>query len=188
MKLPLQISYRDMEPSDAVEANIRERMEKLERFSDEIMSCRVMVEKHHHHRHKGNIFHIRIDLTVPGDEIVVSREPDKHHAHEDINVAIRDAFNAVTRQLEDYARKRHRKTKRHETPAHGRIIELVADSDYGRIETPDGRQIYFHRNSLLNEDFDDIEIGMEVRFDEEPGEEGPQASTVKIVGKHHVVG
>ncbi len=188
MKLPLQITFRNMDPSEAVEANIREKAEKLDKFYSQIMGCRVVVEEHHQHHHKGNLFHIRIDLTVPDKELVVSREHDQDHAHEDIYVAIRDAFNAARRQLEDYSRRRGQHVKSHETPPHGRISQLSPEEDYGKIDTPDGREIYFHRHSVLNQDFDKLEIGAEVRFDEEQGDFGPQASTVKVVGKHHVVG
>ena len=101
MKLPLQITFRNMEPSEAVEARIREKAEKLDRFCDQIMSCRVVFEAHHQHQHQGNLFHVRIDITVPDKEIVISREPGRHQAHEDAYVAIRDAFDAARRQLEN---------------------------------------------------------------------------------------
>jgi ribosomal subunit interface protein len=187
MKLPLQINFRNMDPSEAMEANVRQKAEKLDLFYDQIMSCRVVIESQHQHHHQGNIYHVRIDLTVPGNEIVVSRAPGEHKSHEDAYVAIRDAFDAARRQLEDYSRHRKRHVKAHETPPHGVIQELHPDEGYGRITSSDGREIYFHRNSLLDADFDDLEIGDEVRFDEEAGDEGPQATTVKLVGKHHIV-
>lgn len=115
MQIPLQITYRDMDPSDAVSANIREKAEKIEHFAD-ITSCRVTVEAPHKHHHKGRLFAVKIDITVPGEEIVVTRSPDQHHAHEDIYVAIRDAFNAAKRQLEDYIRRRRGEVKHHEQP------------------------------------------------------------------------
>jgi cold shock CspA family protein len=92
----------------------------------------------------------------------------------------------MKRQLEDYARKRRGKVKKHEPPAHGRVFSLNSDEDYGRIETPDERLIYFHRNSVLDNAFDKLEVGSEVRFVEELGERGPQASTVTLVSKHHI--
>jgi ribosomal subunit interface protein len=188
VKLPLQVTFRNMNASEAMEANIRAKAEKLDQYYDQIMSCRVMVEPHHKHHHKGNIYHVRIDLTVPDGELVVSRDPGKDHAHEDVYVAIRDSFNAAYRKLEDYSRRRQQHVKTHEVPLHGRISELVPAEDYGRIMTPDGREIYFHRNSLLNGDFNKLTEGAEVRFDEEVGEQGPQASSVKLIGKHHIVG
>jgi len=188
MKLPLQVVFRDMGTSDAIEAAVRKRAEKLERFYEYIMSCRVVVEMHHRHHHQGNLYHVRVDLKVPGEEIVASREPAGHHAHEDVYVAIRDAFDAVLRRLEDYVRRRRGAVKAHEAPPHGRVAELNSTEGFGRIETPDGRLVYFHKNSVVDEDFGNLSIGTEVRFAEEMGELGPQASAVHVVGKHHVVG
>lgn len=186
MKLPLQVVFRNMVASAAVEAKIRERAEQLDRIYEHIMSCRVIVEAHHKHHHQGNLYHARIDLKVPDTEIVASREPGEHHAHEDVFVAVRDAFDAVDRRLEDYARRRRGQVKAHEVPPHGHVAEL--NPDHGMIETVDGRLVYFHRNSVLDADFDQLKIGTEVRFVEEVGELGPQASTVYVIGKHHVVG
>lgn len=186
MKLPLQIVFRNIEPSAAIEAKVRERADKLDKFFDRIISCRVVIEEHHRHHHQGNIYHVRVDVKVPGDEIVVSREPPEHHAHEDVYVAIRDAFDAVRRRLEDHARRWGGAVKTHTVMPHGRVAELYPD--YGRIETPDGRLVYFHKNSVIEARFGDLEIGREVRFVEEAGELGPQASTVHIIGKHHIAG
>jgi ribosomal subunit interface protein len=186
MQLPLQVVFRNMAASEAIEAAVRERAATLGRYSGDIMSCRVLVELHHRHHHQGNLYHVRVDLKVPEAELVASREPGGHHAHEDVYVAIRDAFDAVRRQLEDYVRRRRGLVKTHTTAPHGRVAELYPD--YGKIETADGRLVYFHRNSVVDADFDRLDIGAEVRFTEEPGELGPQASTVHVVGKHHVVG
>jgi len=187
MQIPLQITFRDMEPSDAVEAKLREKADNLERFAEHITSCRVIVEAPHKHHHKGNIYGVKIDITLPGDEIIVNRHPEQNHAHEDVYVAIRDAFDAARRQLEDYVRIRRNKVKVHETEPHGRIKQLFPQNDYGIIETADGREIYFHRNSILDANFDKLEEGTSVRFNEEMGDNGPQASTVHIEGKHHII-
>ena len=151
------------------------------------MTCRVTVESPHSHHHQGQLYHVTVDLTVPGAELVASRSNDKNHAHEDVYVAIRDAFDAAKRQLQQYKRKLKNKVKKHETPAHGQVTELAPDQDYGRIQTSDGRDIYFHRNSLVRGEYGELEVGSEVRFVEESGDEGPQASTVHIVGKHHII-
>ncbi len=182
MKLPLQVTFRNMDRSDALEANIREHAEKLDQFYDRIMRCDVVVEEAHRRHHKGNLFHVRIDITVPDKELVVGREPEKHHAHEDPYVAVRDAFDAARRRLEDYARIRSQRVKRHEGQPEGVVAELEPAQNYGRIGTDEGRYIYFHRNSVLNGDFDKLEVGTRVRFVETEGDEGPQASTVRIVG------
>ncbi len=187
MKLPLQITFRHMEPSEALEADIREKAEKLDQFCDQIMSCRVVVDAPHQHHHQGQLYSISVDLTVPGGEIVASRTSDEQHAHEDPYVASRDAFDAVKRRLEDYVRKQKHKVKLHEAPPHGRIAKLMKEEGYGFIDSFDGSEIYFHRNSVLHNAFDSLEVGNEVRFSEEKGEQGPQASSVALIGKHHIV-
>lgn len=188
MKLPLQITFRHMERSEALEADIREKAEKLDQYCDQIMSCRVVVDMPHQHKHQGQLFSISIDLTVPGGEIVASRTADEHHAHEDPYVATRDAFNAVQRRLEDYVRRLKREVKLHEPPPHGRVARLMRDEGYGFIERSIGGEVYFHRNSVLQDGFDALEVGSEVRFAEEMGDDGPQASSVAMIGKHHIVG
>jgi len=187
MQIPLKITFKDIPQSDFVEARIREKVNKLEQYAEDITSCRVTIEAPHQHHHKGNLYNVKVDVTLPGEEIVATRHPDEHHAHEDIYVAIRDAFRATQRQLEDYVRRRRGKVKTHDSEPHGKIIELVPYEDYGVIQTGDGREIYFHRNSVLDEDFDKLEIGARVHFAEEMGEKGPQASSIHVEGKHHAV-
>lgn len=188
MQIPLQITFRNLDRSPALEAEVRGHAERLDKFYDRIMSCRIVIEKRHKHHRRGNQFHISVDVTVPGSELVASREPDENHAYSDVHVAIRDAFDSMRRQLEDYARTHDQRLKAHAAPPHGRIVELSPDEDHGRIETPKGRLVYFHRNSVIGADFDQLKIGAEVRFHEEAGERGPQASTVQLIGKHHIVG
>lgn len=113
---PLQITWRDIPQSDAVESNIREKANKLESFFEKITSCKVLVgsiSKRHHH---GNLYYIRIEIEVPDHQIVVSRESGEDHAHEDIYVAIRDAFDAARRQLQDYVSIRRGQVKQHDAP------------------------------------------------------------------------
>lgn len=109
MQTPLQITVRNIEHSDALETRIRDKAQKLEEFCKHILSCRVVVEAPHKHHHQGKQFNVRIDIGVPGNEIVVN-----HDHHEDVYVALRDAFNAAKRQLEDYARKIRGDVKTHE--------------------------------------------------------------------------
>jgi cold shock CspA family protein len=105
-------------------------------------------------------------------------------------VAVRDAFDAVRRQLEDHVRRRRGDVKTHDAPSHGRVASLFAERDYGFIEASDGSEVYFHRNSVVGGGFDKLAVGDEVRFSfhAEEGEKGPQASTVVAVGKHHASG
>ncbi len=181
MKLSVEITFRDMPASEALEAKIQEKAQKLLQVCDRIISCRVVVEANHKHQNKGNLYHVSIDLTVPGQEIVVSRDPSANQAHEDAYVAVRDAFNAARRQVEKFASVNRRQSKVYasrETHPQGRIMELIPMEDYGRILTQEGREIYFHRNSLSKGDFDKLEIGDQVKFNEVMGDQGPQASVV----------
>lgn len=104
MQVPLEITFRGFPHSDAVEMKIREKVGKLEQFCDYIISCKVAVEAEHRHQHQGNLFHVRVDLAVPNKHIVVSRDHHDRHAYEDLYVALRDAFDATKRQLEEYVR------------------------------------------------------------------------------------
>ena len=199
MILPLQISFRKMKPSEAVEARVREEVAKLETFYKGIMHCRVVVELPHRHHKSGDLYHVRIDMTVPGAELVVKREPslqaslrqvdtekqsksyEAHAAHKDVFVVIRDAFKEARRQLQDYARRMRGQTKAHVSQPSGRVSKLFPEEGYGFLETADGTEIYFHKNSVLNDAFNRLTIGKRVTFSEELGEKGAQASTVKAV-------
>jgi ribosomal subunit interface protein len=188
MQVPLQITFRHMDSSDAVAARIRERTAELERHFDRITSCRVVVECRHPRHQQGNLFRVRVDLKVPGREIVVGRDPAAHHAHEDVYVAIRDAFDATRRLLEDHVRERRGEVKVHAVPDHGRIARLLPEQSCGFIASADGNEIYFHRNSVTNDGFDKLTVGDEVRFVAQHSESaaGPQASTVVPLGRHRL--
>lgn len=188
MQLKPQITFRNMPPSDAIETNVHEQIEKLDQFYDRITSCRVVIEAPHRHHHKGNLYQVRIDLTLPGKEFAINRSSSEHHAHEDLYVAIRDAFSIAKRELKEYAQRQRRDIKVHEVPPHGRISALFLDEGYGFIAASDGQEVYFHQNSLLDVDFSQLEVGQEVRFVEENGNQGPQATTVRVIGKHHLSG
>lgn len=186
MQQPVQITFRGLSHSDAVESAVREKAAKLERFYSPIISCRVMVEAEHRHHHKGNLYHCRIDIGVPGKELVVSRNHHDDHRYEDVYVAINDAFQIAERQLESYARKQRGDTKVHEMPPMGRVLRLAPGQDHGFIEAADGHEVYFHRHSVSDPGFDALEPGMEVTFSEETGDKGPQAVVVHVIGRERV--
>lgn len=110
MKLPLQIVFRNIDPSEAVKDDVRERTQALENIYDGIVSCHVVIEQRHQRHQQGNLFQVSVDIKVPNDELVANRSPGDHHAHEDVYVAIRDTFDAVERQLEHYVRRRQEKS------------------------------------------------------------------------------
>lgn len=188
MDIPLQVSFRNMDRSEAVEARVREKAGKLEQYYGHLTSCRVVVEAPQRRHHKGNLFHVRIELGLPGKELVVSRHPKDKQAHEDVYVAIRDAFDAARRQLEDRVRKTDGRVKAHEIPLHGKVLRLLPYEGFGFIAASDGREIYFHKNSVLRDGFDKLEVGHDVRLvvAERESAQGPQASTVVPLGKHHL--
>lgn len=188
MEIPLRITYRDIESSPAIESQIRTRVEQLGKFHQRITGCHVTVEAHHRHHRKGKLYHVAVHLVVPEGEIVVKRDPSEHHAHEDIHVAIRDAFDAARRQVEDHVRFQRGDLKQHEIPPHGTVVRLLSDEGYGFIRSTDGQEIYFHRNSVAEGNFDALRVGDEVRFalHEGEGEKGAQASTVVPLGRHHL--
>jgi cold shock CspA family protein/ribosome-associated translation inhibitor RaiA len=178
MERPLKITSRDFALSAAFETEIREKAAALDSYYPRISGCEVTVEAPAitHHR-KGGPFVVRIRLTLPGRELVAD-----HQEQEELSQAIREAFDAARRQVEDYARELRGAVKAHDPELRAKVVKLFPD--YGFLETLDGREIYFHPNSVLEEGFGKMEVGTEVRFAEEEGEQGPQASTVIVLHKH----
>jgi cold shock CspA family protein/ribosome-associated translation inhibitor RaiA len=195
---PVEITFRNIRPSARLEEQIRRRVQKLNHYSADLMSCRVLVELPHRHHRGGNRFHVRIDLKARGKEIVVTRESNLHaltkdleletvrKSHEvegvrkDLQVVIRNAFDAARRQLQDYSRRHRGAVKTHEELPHGRVTAWLPAQHFGSIQAADGREIYFHENSVLGQGLKDLRVGAEVVFAEERGRKGPQASTVKL--------
>ncbi len=178
MQEPLRIAFRNMEPPIGAEDQIRDRAAELERFFDRIIACSVVVEARHRRHHQGNLYHVRVELIVPEREIVVRRDPPEDHAHEDLHVAIRDAFDASQRQLQDHAREMRGDIKTHAVPTIGTIVRLFPD--YGFLVTDAGDEVYLNRNAVLGRGFDKLNTGDKVRYVMHEGEGvlGAQASTV----------
>jgi ribosomal subunit interface protein len=185
MQQPVRITFKEMEPSDAVETWVETHAAKLEKFYNPIIHCNVVIEAPDRHSHHGGLYGVHIDITVPGHEVVVSHQGPKDQAHEDVYVALRDAFRAARRQLQDVARKQRGQVKHHELPQHARVTKLYLAEDYGFLEGHDEVEVYFHRNAVLHGVFDDLRIGSLVRYvtAEGEGETGPQASTVELIGE-----
>lgn len=180
MQLPLQITFRDITPSSAVSEHVRRRAAKLDTFFDRLTSCRVAIESPNRGVHKGKHYHVRIDMTVPPrHEIVVGRHPGGG-TQGDLHVAIDQAFDEAERMLADQARMARGEIKRHDGTPHGRVVRIFRERGYGFLVTSDEREIYFHEHSVLDGQFRHLEVGHEVRFAEEDGDKGPQASTVEV--------
>lgn len=183
MQTPPEISFRNVEPTPALRAQLDEEIGRLERFFEGITSCHVMLEVPNPRHEEGNLYHVRIEVRVPGTELVVSREPPAQQEREDVRVALTDAFDSMVRQLEDYVRKMRGDVKAHEESPTGTVAKLFPYEGYGFIETPEGDEVYFHRNSVLGEGFARMDVGSRVRFALEQGLEGLQASTVYLLDR-----
>lgn len=184
MTIYTEIAFRDMDPSPAVEELIRRRVQKLETTFRHVAACRVIIEAPHKHRLRGQLFHVRIDLSTPQGELISSRDIGLDVAHEQLNVALRDAFSAARKQLLKHKQKLRSDYHMAETLPKATVKDIFHIDDYGILETTDGREIYFHRNSLVRGDFDKVEVGDVLRFSEELGDKGPQASTAYFVGRN----
>ena len=179
MQSALQVMFRDMERSEELETRIRARADKLEQFHQRITGCRVTVEESHRHQNQGRHFGVRVDLQVPGRGPIVS---SMHH-HEDVYVAVRDAFDAVERRLEEDTREVRGHVKAHDELQHGKVARMSLEEGFGFIEAADGAEYYFSRANVVHPAFDRLAPGTEVQFLVELAAEGAQAKRVSA-GKH----
>lgn len=187
-QIPLEIAFHNCSPSEAVEAAIRERVSKLERIYDRLTSCRVSVEALHQQHRNGNVYEVHIDMLVPGGQLVVSRAPHKakeRYASPDVYTSIRDAFEAAERQLIDYKQqiRGEVKTSPEQNLFHGQIAEIDPKGEFGFILTGEGTQLYFHRNALLEGEWEKLTRGTEVRYVQKDGDTGPTAAKVWLVSE-----
>lgn len=180
----LEVSFREVEKTPDLEEVIRTKAAKLERVSRDLVSCRVSVEKPQKNQRTGNPFRVRIELGVPGQDLVVVRESSKGDMRDPVHKVLNRAFTVALRTLKEYKGRVQGEVK---APAESENLALVfrvfRKEGYGFLKTPEGREIYFHRNSVLHNGFERLTLGTGVRFTEEMGEEGPQATTVQIVDK-----
>lgn len=185
MQVPLEITFRGVQKTTAIEDLIRRKADNLEKVCNHLVSCRIAVEKPQKHQRMGNPFRVRIDLRVPpGHEIVIKRESSEGDLHDELTKVLHNAFEAARRQLQELVRRQRAEVKTHaEEQNMAFVVRLFPEQGYGFLKTPNDREIYFHRNSVLHNDFDRLEIGTGVRFVEELGEKGAQASTVQIINK-----
>jgi cold shock CspA family protein/ribosome-associated translation inhibitor RaiA len=183
MQVPLELTFRKVEPTQVLERYIRGQVSKLHRFSRDIVGCRVVVERREEHQRAGNPFHVRVEVSLPpGKYLVAAKEPMDHEMHAPLRTVIRSTFAAMERQVKDVVELRRGDVKTHEGPR-AMVVRIFPEQGYGFLQTADGRDLYFHRNAVLHDDFDHLAAGTEVRFEETEGEQGPQASTVQIVAK-----
>jgi ribosome-associated translation inhibitor RaiA/cold shock CspA family protein len=187
MEEPLEITFHNLEPSAAVEAEIRERFAKLERLYDRVTACRISVEALHKQHRTGNVYEVHIDMLVPGGELVVSKEPHKakeRYANPDVYTSVRDAFKAAERQLKRFKRQLREDLQPGEPLFQGQVAEMHPEEDWGYLLTKEGALLYFHRNAVLDDSFDDLERGDVVHYIEAMGETGPTAVKVWLGPEH----
>ena len=179
MQLPVNITYRGVEKTDEIDNLIRTKAARLDRFCDHISRCDIAVEQPNHLQQSGSPFRVRVDVTVPpGHELIADERQNEHQLHEPLTKIINDAFKNMERQVKELSEMQRREIKTHVEPR-ALISKLFAD--YGFITGFMGADIYFHRNAVRGTNFEDLKIGMEVRYDESHGEMGPHASTVHVV-------
>ena len=188
MKIQPEITYRNVEKSEAIDNLVHEKIAKLENICNYINSCHIAIEKIHDRPRSGSPYRERIDLTVPpGHELAAEKNPGESVQYQPLDAVVRETFDAMRQQLVKLTQlqRASEQAGRYEEAQEstGLVTKLFREDGYGFLKTLDGREIYFHQNSVLHHDFDRLEIGTGVHFSLEDGEEGPQASTVKIVDK-----
>ena len=184
MQTPLELSFLHMETDDALRDLIEDRVAQLDALFDRITSCHVTLQPGHNRHRQGNLYEVTIEVRVPGTELVVHPTKDDAPAHEHPQVAIRDAFTAMERQLRAHKQKMSGEVKHHDGMLQGRIAQIDHAADFGQINTTDNRLIYFHRNAVVDGDFDALKLRdpVELVVNIRDSAIGPQASTVRPIG------
>jgi ribosomal subunit interface protein len=176
-QIPIEVIGRGMEVPVDIEGMVMERIGRLHRFNERILSCRVTVEGQSAHHRQGGPYAVSVQLEVPGPDIVVNRQQAA-----DLRVAIRFAFDAAQRKLEDQVRRQRPEAEPVDDRTFGHIARLFPHEEYGFLVNEDGQEVYFHRNSVLGARFESLSVGERVRYVEEQGEKGLQASSVLVRG------
>ena len=184
MKIQPEITYRHLDKTAKIHSLVEEKIAKLEQFCDYMNSCRVVIEKENDHPSSGSPYRVSIDITIPhGREIAVVEKPDTGKQYPPLEAVIRDAFEAARRQLISITTEQKGERKVHPEQQVGAMVsKLFLEEGYGFLnDASTGREIYFHRNSVTNNDFERLKVGSGVRFKETTGEMGPQATTVQLL-------
>ena len=184
METPVQIDFQGFKPTERMREAIDEHLAELEGRFGRITACRVVVQAPSGRHRNGGAYGVRVRLVLPdGREVNVDRTTSEDERHADFSFALNDAFKRARRRLHDEVRVMRGHVKVHEEPPLGTVVKLEPVDGFGFLQTGDGREIYFHQNSVLNDAFRRLEVGARVAFVESTGDKGPQASTVKLVGR-----
>jgi cold shock CspA family protein len=185
METPVQIEFRGLTASETLRASLLKHVAGLEDRFGRLTACHVVVTAPGGHHRNGGLYDVNIRLALPqGREVEVSRTPSADERHADFDFAVNDAFKRARRRLSDQVRRMRGEVKAHEAPPIATVARVDEAGGFGFLQTTDGREIYFHRNSVLSDAFSRLTPGTRVSFAEEAGEKGPQASSVKLLGKH----
>lgn len=175
MQQPLQITFKDIPHSDAVEIHLREHVEKLEQFNQNIISCHIVIEQTQRSQSQGKLNNIHIKLTVPGRELVVTGNED-----ENLYISIRDAFSDMREQLLSHKQQIKGQIKSHAEVLHGTVVRIFEVDGFGFIKDTNGDEYYFNSGNLVKNSFEKILIGTEVSFIPAMGNDGLQARRVSV--------
>jgi cold shock CspA family protein/ribosome-associated translation inhibitor RaiA len=185
MQTAVQIDFQGTDVSPATREVIEQHVAQLEQRYGRITACRVVIKGPGEHHRNGGLYEVNIRIALPdGREVDVSRTPQADERHSHLPFAINDAFKRARRRLQDHVRRMRGQVKQHEGQPIGTVIKLDELGEFGIIEDADGNEIYFHRNAVLDNKFKSIKVGTRVSYVEEAGNKGPQASTVRLLGKH----
>ena len=186
METTVEIDFQGMQGTPAAHGSIETHVAKLEQRYGRITACRVVIKGPGAH-HRTGLYEINIRLALPdGREVNIARTPQADERYSDLPFAINDTFRRARRRLQDHVRRMQGQVKQHEGLPIGSVMKLDPSGEFGFLETADGGEIYFHRNSVLDPGISRLEVGARVSFAEEMGEKGPQASTVRLLGKHRL--
>lgn len=184
MQTPVEIDFQGMTATPRIQADIDAHVARLEERFGRVTACRVVLKGPSDRHQTGGLYEVNIRLALPdGREVNVARTPHADERHADLAFALNDAFKRARRRLQDHVRRLQNNVKQHEAPPIGTVVRIDPSGEFGFIESGDGHEFYFHRNSVLDGP-NRLEVGARVSFAEEMGEKGPQASTVKLLGKH----
>jgi ribosome-associated translation inhibitor RaiA/cold shock CspA family protein len=185
---PLQISYKGLASSPALDELIRERVAELERLHSRIVGCRVVVEVPHRGAESAKVpIGVTVEVEVPNRSLVIGKDfQERHEAKRDHAAPLNAAFDAVERQLERINDFQHGDVRRHAaTGQTGMVVRLFPDQNYGFVELDNSTELYFTRNAVAGGSFDELSVGMMVIVTPatDEGPMGPQASSVRLFDK-----
>lgn len=186
MEVPMEVSYQNVTKTDFLEQILNRQVEKLQRFAPNMIACRIALEMTQKQQSQASLFHIRIEVSLPGKKrLTTSSDPTyvREDDQQEMRTVIRNTFGAMEKRLKKTESIKRREVKTHSEPR-AFVAKLYPEEGYGFLKPGNtDEEIYFHANSVLHNDFERLEIGTEVRYEQEMGEEGLQASSVQIVDK-----